>query len=199
VTPGEAICPNVRRSRIVFSDTIDGVSTHTDGFVLARLTEVRRSGETIEDVSSVVAGPPPDPMVLLVAAGNEVVHKAFELGAGPLLVGRVGAVGDGVELDDDRVSRQHAAIERRGRQWIVRDLGSRNGTFLDGERVGTDAAASGDRVVRVGHSVLLLLDDGRGHEVPSEDQDGAVIGPEIARVYEDIRRHAMAPTLLIHG
>jgi len=41
---------------------------------------VRRSGETIEDVSSVVAGPPPQPVVVLVAAGTDVVHKPFVLG-----------------------------------------------------------------------------------------------------------------------
>ncbi len=160
---------------------------------------MRRSGETIEDVSSVVAGPPPVPVVVLVAAGNEIMHRAFAFADKPLLVGRVGAVGDGVELDDDRASRQHAAIERRGRQWIVRDLGSRNGTYLDGERLTADATASGDRVVRVGHSVLLLLEDGRGHDTPPGDEDGAVVGPELARVYDDIRRHAVAPTLLIHG
>ena len=160
---------------------------------------MRRSGETIEDVSSVVAGPPPQPTVVLVAAGTEVVHQAFVVGDGPLLVGRVGAVGDGVELDDDRVSRQHASIERRARQWIVRDLGSRNGTFVDGERLLADSQASGDRVLRVGHSVLLLIDDGRGHDEAPVDEDDAVVGPELARVYEEVRRHAIAPTLLIHG
>jgi len=160
---------------------------------------VRRSGETIEDVSSVVAGPPPQPVVVLVAAGTDVVHKPFVLGDAPLLVGRVGAVGDGVELDDDRVSRQHASIERRNRQWVIRDLGSRNGTFLDGERLAGDSQASGDRVLRVGHSVLLLLEDGRGHDTPPMDEDGAVVGPELARIYEEVRRHAAAPTLLIHG
>jgi transcriptional regulator with PAS, ATPase and Fis domain len=160
---------------------------------------VRRSGETIEDVSSVAAGPPPTPTVVLVAVGTEVVHRTYVVGDRPLLVGRVGAVGDGVELDDDRVSRQHASIERRARQWIVRDLGSRNGTFLDGERLQGDAQASGDRVVRVGHSVLLLLEEGRGHERAPRDDDDAVIGPELARLYEDVRRHATAPTLLIHG
>ena len=142
---------------------------------------MRRSGETIEDVSSVVAGPPPQPTVVLVAAGTEVVHKAFVLGDGPLLVGRVGAVGDGVELDDDRVSRQHASIERRARQWIVRDLGSRNGTFSTASDRSPSSQASGDRVVRVGHSVLLLLDDGRGHDEPPVDEDDAVVGPELAR------------------
>jgi transcriptional regulator with PAS, ATPase and Fis domain len=97
------------------------------------------------------------------------------------------------------VSRQHASIERRARQWIVRDLGSRNGTFLDGERLLADAQASGDRVLRVGHSVLLLLDDGRGHDEPPIDEDDAVVGPELARIYDDVHRHATAPTLLIHG
>jgi FHA domain-containing protein len=53
-----------------------------------------------------------------------------------------------VVVDGDGVSRVHAAIEQFGDAWCVRDLGSRNGTFVNGERIiGERALHSGDEIV----------------------------------------------------
>jgi membrane-bound lytic murein transglycosylase D len=40
-----------------------------------------------------------------------------------------------IRIDDDGVSRNHSEIFRAGGTWCVRDLGSSNGTFVDGERI----------------------------------------------------------------
>jgi FHA domain len=40
-----------------------------------------------------------------------------------------------LQLDDPLISRQHAALDLRDAIWWVEDLGSRNGTFVDGERL----------------------------------------------------------------
>ncbi|MYS22737.1 FHA modulated ABC efflux pump with fused ATPase and integral membrane subunits [Streptomyces sp. DvalAA-14] len=40
-----------------------------------------------------------------------------------------------VVLDDARVSWRHATVRRDGRSWVIEDLGSTNGTFLQGRRV----------------------------------------------------------------
>lgn len=44
-------------------------------------------------------------------------------------------------LATSQISRQHARINRIGEQLYVQDLGSSNGTFVNGERIGTDAHA----------------------------------------------------------
>jgi pSer/pThr/pTyr-binding forkhead associated (FHA) protein len=44
-------------------------------------------------------------------------------------------------LATSQISRQHAKINRIGAQLYVQDLGSSNGTFVNGERIGTDAHA----------------------------------------------------------
>ena len=52
-----------------------------------------------------------------------------------------------VVVDADGVSRVHAVLERFGDAWCVRDLGSRNGTFVNGDRIlGERALHSGDEI-----------------------------------------------------
>ncbi len=60
----------------------------------------------------------------------------------------VGRSTDGdVFLDDVTVSRKHAIFERRtGGAWFVRDVGSLNGTYVNGEQVDETKLASGDEV-----------------------------------------------------
>lgn len=56
------------------------------------------------------------------------------------LIGR--EAGAALRLDDDSVSWRHASLRWTGQAWELQDLGSRNGTFLDGHRI-----ASGARVL----------------------------------------------------
>ncbi len=63
----------------------------------------------------------------------------------------VASIGRGVENDivipSKRVSREHACIRRAGKRLILEDLGSTNGTFLNGERILSPAALrDGDRI-----------------------------------------------------
>lgn len=51
--------------------------------------------------------------------------------------------------EDPTVSRLHAVLERFSSGWCLRDLGSRNGSFVNGERV------FGERVLRPGDEVRL--------------------------------------------
>jgi pSer/pThr/pTyr-binding forkhead associated (FHA) protein len=62
----------------------------------------------------------------------------------------------GVRLDDDEfASAQHARIELRSDGTWVEDLGSTNGTFVNGERITAERLKKGD-VVRVGQTELRL-------------------------------------------
>jgi pSer/pThr/pTyr-binding forkhead associated (FHA) protein len=48
-----------------------------------------------------------------------------------------------VVLSSRSVSRKHAILERRGDAWVVRDLGSANGLFVEGKRTSEASIASG--------------------------------------------------------
>lgn len=49
-------------------------------------------------------------------------------------------------LDDVTVSRKHAIFERRADGWFLRDTGSLNGTYVNGEQVDETKLATGDEV-----------------------------------------------------
>ena len=110
-------------------------------------------------------------VTLPVIEGEEEVHEEFpfphdelEPGQALLLVKRgpnagstflldqdtttIGRSTDGdVFLDDVTVSRKHAIFERRaGGAWFVRDVGSLNGTYVNGEQVDQTKLASSDEV-----------------------------------------------------
>ena len=71
-----------------------------------------------------------------------------------------------VVVDADGVSRVHAVFERFGDAWCVRDLGSRNGTFVNGGRIiGERALHSGDEIL-LGRLRLLFRGPARGRRRP---------------------------------
>jgi DNA-binding winged helix-turn-helix (wHTH) protein len=73
---------------------------------------------------------------------------------GENLIGR--SAGCAVRVDSDRVSRRHARIVVRGSRATLEDLGSKNGTRVDGRRIeGTVSLGEGD-LIGVGEDVLLF-------------------------------------------
>lgn len=71
----------------------------------------------------------------------------IELPETGLSVGR--SSGSGLQIKDDYTSSAHAKVVRWRDQWMVQDLGSTNGTYVDGKRI-TEATP-----VRVGSSVRI--------------------------------------------
>lgn len=61
-----------------------------------------------------------------------------------------------ITLDDSTVSREHAAFVRRGEEWWVVDLGSTNGTSVNGTRAAELPVAAGDTVEFGGVTVELV-------------------------------------------
>jgi len=76
------------------------------------------------------------PKVTLVAERRPL--KVYDLNGPVMRIGR----GEGMDvvIDNVSVSRRQAEIRLEGDHWVVRDLGTGNGTFLNGERVDGDRA-----------------------------------------------------------
>lgn len=95
-------------------------------------------------------------MAMLVKQGSEI-RVAL---AAHALVGRSSSCT--VRLDEPRASAEHARIEHRQGAWTVRDLGSRNGTFFNGERLdrgGARPLAAGDELMFGGAGATWILAD----------------------------------------
>ena len=79
-----------------------------------------------------------------------VVQRGMGEGASYLLVGDVVTAGrepdSDLFLDDVTVSRQHAELRRMTGGWLLRDVGSLNGTYVNRHRIEEVALAPGDEV-----------------------------------------------------
>jgi transcriptional regulator with PAS, ATPase and Fis domain len=156
------------------------------------------ANETIDDVSSVAEAAADAPIIVMVSTGITPTYLVLPA-TGVVELGRRIVAGKRVEeVDDERMSREHATVRRERNAWRIADQKSRNGTYVDGARLEGETVRTGDVVLRLGATVFILVTDGRGYDNPPSDGD-TVIGPELARVYDQVRRLANESTLLIQG
>jgi len=93
-------------------------------------------------------------LVLGASPGQE--RRRLELSK--TIFGRQGA---DIALDDPAVSGAHFQIEAFGKEFFLRDLDSRNGTFLNGSRVRYSQILPGDQITSGKTSLIFRLSDDR--------------------------------------
>lgn len=114
---------------------------------------------------------PKRPPYLVLIEGPHV-GSYFPLSEGKNTIGR--SLGCPVRLEDHSVSRHHADIEKTDTGWIVRDLGSKNGTHVNGRLI-SDAVVIGHKdLIKVGIYLLRLVTQEIGMEEELE------LPPEVA-------------------
>jgi Nif-specific regulatory protein len=64
-----------------------------------------------------------------------------------------------IVVKDERCSRNHAEVFQAQSQWTLRDLDSRNGTLVDGQRIQSDYQLQAGDIVRIGNSHLAFVHD----------------------------------------
>jgi Nif-specific regulatory protein len=64
-----------------------------------------------------------------------------------------------IVVKDERCSRNHAEVFQSGGQWTLRDLDSRNGTLVDGQRIQNDHLLQAGEIIRIGNSHLAFVND----------------------------------------
>ncbi|MDP9113652.1 MAG: FHA domain-containing protein [Acidobacteriota bacterium] len=97
-------------------------------------------------------------LVILEATAGPATGRKIQVAGGTILrVGRT-AKSDYALGEDSYLSGQHFAIECDGKQCTIRDLGSSNGTFVNGDRVTEHTVQDGDSVAAGGSTFSVRID-----------------------------------------
>jgi pSer/pThr/pTyr-binding forkhead associated (FHA) protein len=112
-----------------------------------------------------VGGPPPSgPVTPISAVGAPIASLLVRSGTlkGKRLTVRVPVVNIGradfndLVIPEPSVSASHAKLQRREDIWVISDLGSTNGTFVDGERIEDETALGPGSTIRFGEVTTLF-------------------------------------------
>jgi len=126
------------------------------------------------------------------------IPKDIELTGEPLSIGRSREAD--IPLLDDKVSRVHCGIRLSDGEFYIKDLKSRNGTFVNGARVeDTAKLKAGDRI-QIGSTVFVLESASNQEDakkamgnVQNEMADGKGYTTILKEIVEDIAPAAAAP------
>jgi DNA-binding NtrC family response regulator len=106
-------------------------------------------------------------------------------------------------LSDHTVSRRHLEVERTPRGLLLKDLGSRNGSWVDGRQVASAYVEPGDKIA-LGKTKLAVKQTTRGTEIElmGGESFGELVGASdaMAVVFNELRRYSKdEQNLLIEG
>ena len=112
---------------------------------------------------------------------------AYTLEGDQLMIGRDST--NEIVINDAEVSRRHARLTFQGGKYVLEDLGSTNGTFVNGQRLAGPRVLKAGEVVSFGEQIVLVF------EVVSIDPGATVMSPRAAAVPVASRPTLMPPPL----
>lgn len=136
-----------------------------EGSIAGESTRIDES-DLLSEQSTAILDEGPRLPYLFVEAGKDA-GKEYALQEGETSIGR--GIDNDVILADVSVSRRHVRVLREGAIITLRDLGSGNGTQLNGRRAHVETMQEGDRI-EIGETVLVLRVPGA--ELPAVESNG---------------------------
>lgn len=104
--------------------------------------------------------------------------ERWEIGEQPIVVGRNEHAQ--VSIEDEGLSRRHFLIAREGEDYVLKDLNSRNGTWVDGRRVFAEKLHHND-CIRAGNHLFLFAAPLVSSATANKGPHGTVIVPAAPR------------------
>ena len=123
-------------------------------------------------------------MARLMLKFDEQILRETDIG-GTATIGRL--PDNSVVVDNPAVSSHHARIIREGGDFIVEDLNSTNGTFVNEKRVSRHTLRSGDVLLVGKHHIVF--DGRRGHESEAPTQTDLTLEAIDSTMFLDTKRH----------
>src|SRR5512139_40365 len=109
----------------------------------------------------------------LIMRSGPTPGAAFTLEGDQLTIGRDST--NEIVINDAEVSRKHARLTFQGGKYVLEDLGSTNGTFVNGQRLTSATVLKPGDVVSLGEQIVLM------YEGLSVDSGSTVIGRKAVR------------------
>jgi pSer/pThr/pTyr-binding forkhead associated (FHA) protein len=110
---------------------------------------------------------------------------SFNLEGDQLTIGRDST--NDIVINDAEISRRHARLTFQGGKFVLEDLGSTNGTFVNGQRLAGPRVLKAGEVVSFGEQIVLV------YEVTSVDAGATMVSPRAAAVPSASRPVATPP------
>ncbi len=111
----------------------------------------------------------------LVMRSGPSVGKVYPLDKAEMFIGR--DLNNEVVINDAEVSRRHARLYTQGNGYVLEDLGSTNGTFVNGQRLmGGSLLRQGDTIT-FGERLSMVV------EITEADTDATQVGPAARAAY----------------
>lgn len=123
--------------------------------------------------------------------------QVFALGFEPVTIGRHEE--SYIVLADPQASRHHAEVAMQGGRWVIRDLGSANGTFVNGQRITGPHVLNPNDLIQVGQTSFRLRIQARPSEQDTlvERRPVAVAPPARSRVSGPVLGLVLAAVALL--
>jgi transcriptional regulator with AAA-type ATPase domain len=142
-----------------------------------------------------------EPGIVAIFVAGQPVSRTLPISAAGVEIGR--SAPPGMLGEDERVSRRHVQIARRNGAWVISDLETRNGTFVDGKRLEGTGTFESPALVRIGRSLLWAVEDVSpftGAEWIPTLSEGPIVGGLLRRAWGEIALASRAgDTLFIRG
>ena len=96
------------------------------------------------------------PQFQFVMRSGPTPGATFSLEGDQLMIGRDSA--SNIAINDAEVSRKHARLAFQGGKYVIEDLGSTNGTFVNGQRLSNAVVLKSGDVISLGEQIVLMYE-----------------------------------------
>ena len=120
----------------------------------------------------------------LIMRSGPTPGAAFTLEGDQITIGRDSV--NGIVINDAEISRRHARLTFQGGKYVLEDLGSTNGTFVNGQRLAGPRVLKPGEVVSFGEQIVMVF------EATNFDAGATVASPRAAAV-PSVSRPVMPP------
>src|SRR5215208_2200578 len=120
----------------------------------------------------------------LIMRSGPTPGAAFTLEGDQITIGRDSV--NEVVINDAEISRRHARLTFQGGKYVLEDLGSTNGTFVNGQRLAGPRVLKSGEVVSFGEQIVLVF------EMITFNPDATMVSPR-ATVVPSVQRPIAPP------